>query len=219
MKTIRTWVSLLVATVGLTACSSDCCQSRCASPCAPRCAPPPCSPCGSPCGGGYGTGQPGMYGRPQGGPMQPPPYGQPPAGYGQPQGGYGQGGGAQPAQPGSGGYQPGAGQPSAPGQPAPGQPSMPGTGPGAGAPPAGGGQEGNVVTVQNHTYSPATLTVRAGTTVRWVNRDSVAHTATGEGFDVALPPSGEGSFTFSTAGTFDVRCRNHPNMHGQVVVQ
>jgi plastocyanin len=214
---IRTVVSLIVATAGLTACSNQC---GCRPQCGPRCAPPPCSPCGAPRGGGYAMpyqGAPsGGYAQPQGG------YAQPPGGYAQPQGGYGQpqGGYAQP----QGGYGRPQGQPQGGYQPTPGsgygQPSQPGTaapqgGPGA----APAGAESNVVTVQNHQYNPPTLTVRAGTTVRWVNRDSVAHTATGDGFDVALPPGGEGSFTFSTAGTFEVRCRNHPNMHAQVIVQ
>jgi plastocyanin len=165
--------------------------------------------------GGYGQPGAGGYGQPGQPGGQP---GQP--GYGQPgQGGYGQPGG-QPGQPG----QPGYGQPSQPGQgggygqPGTGQPgTQPGSGPGAGAAPAGG--EASVVTVQNHAYNPATLTVKAGTTVRWMNRDTDAHTASGNGFDVQLPPGGEGSYTFSTPGTFDVNCRYHPNMHGQVVVQ
>jgi plastocyanin len=76
-----------------------------------------------------------------------------------------------------------------------------------------------VITVQGHAYAPADLTVAVGTTVRWVNRDTVAHSATGNGFDVELPPNGEGAYTFATAGTYDVRCRYHPTMRGRVIVQ
>ena len=106
---------------------------------------------------------------------------------------------------------PSAGAPSYGGTPSYGQPYGGGTGTST--------QYGNVVTVQNHAYYPATLTVRPGTTVRWVNRDSVPHSATGNGFDVELSPGGEGSYTFSAAGSFDVHCRYHERMRGQVLVQ
>jgi plastocyanin len=122
-----------------------------------------------------------------------------------PQPGAGGAGGAGGAQPGSSGYGPSGGDGGAGG-----------SAPAPGAAPA---QGGNVVTVQNHAYTPATLTVRVGTTVRWVNRDTDAHSATGNGFDVELPPGGEGSYTFSAPGTFEVRCRYHGNMRGQIVVQ
>jgi plastocyanin len=86
----------------------------------------------------------------------------------------------------------------------------------------GGGEQvpaGDVVTVRDHAYSPQTLNVRVGTTVHWKNQDDVAHSATGDGFDVEIPAGGEGSFTFSKAGTFDVKCRYHETMHGKVVVK
>jgi plastocyanin len=146
----------------------------------------------------------------------------PSGGYAMPQPGgpgYGAPGGYAPAPGGAPAYGggPGTGAPPAPGgygaQPAPGGG---GYGPAPGVAPQAVGP--NVVTVQNHAYAPATLTVRTGTTVRWVNRDAVAHSATGSGFDVEIPANGEGSFTFSTAGTYEVRCRYHPRMQGRVVV-
>jgi plastocyanin len=186
-------------------CDSGCGCAR-PSPCASPCG----SPCGVPYGGGYGPAPMPMYGA-QGAPMQGgPAYGAPGYGQGGAGQGYGQGGASGGGQgTGAQGY-----------GPAP-APTQPGYGPGGGA---GGGatapaQGGDVVTVQGHAYNPATLTVRAGTTVRWVNRDPTAHSATGNGFDVEIPANGEGHFTFSTPGTYDVRCRYHPNMHGQIVVQ
>lgn len=89
-------------------------------------------------------------------------------------------------------------------------------GPAAPVPPP---PSGSTVTIQNHAYEPSTLTVYAGTKVTWLNRDSAAHTATGTGFDVEIPANGEGSHTFMNPGTFDVRCRYHPTMHGQLVVR
>lgn len=37
------------------------------------------------------------------------------------------------------------------------------------------------VSIQNHAFSPGKLTVLAGDTVRWTNKDSVAHTVTSSG--------------------------------------
>jgi plastocyanin len=163
--------------------------AACSSDCG---CPSPCaprSPCASPCAPGYSGG----YAMPA------PAYGQP--SYGQPS--YGQPSSGQPP------YGPSAGQPSS------GQPAQPGYG---GAP-AARAQGPNMVTVQNHAYMPSTLTVKAGTPVRWKNYDQVAHSATGDGFDVELPPGGEGTHTFTTPGTFDVHCRYHETMRGRVVVE
>jgi plastocyanin len=88
-----------------------------------------------------------------------------------------------------------------------------------GGPGSGGYGAGNVVSIRGHAYSPATLTVAPGTTVRWVNYDKDPHTATGQGFDVELPAGGQGTHTFANVGTFDVKCKYHPEMAGKIVVQ
>jgi nitrite reductase (NO-forming) len=77
-------------------------------------------------------------------------------------------------------------------------------------------------------YEPATLTVRAGTTVTWKNLDSTLHTVTsgsaetgvsGTEFDSSYLAGGKTfQHTFSSAGTFDYYCTLHPFMKGQVVV-
>ena len=36
------------------------------------------------------------------------------------------------------------------------------------------------VTIQNHAFSPQTITVAPGTTVSWTNRDSAHHTVTSD---------------------------------------
>ena len=57
-----------------------------------------------------------------------------------------------------------------------------------------------------HAFMPATLSVKVGATVTWVNEDTVAHTVTSEGstlFDSGnLPTGGTFSFTFTRAGTY-----------------
>ena len=78
------------------------------------------------------------------------------------------------------------------------------------------------VAIQNFAYSPATVTVKVGTTVTWTNNDSVAHTVTadsGAGPDSGSLARGETyQFTYQTAGTFTYHCTPHPYMKGTVVV-
>lgn len=94
--------------------------------------------------------------------------------------------------------------------------------PEAAAPPGTTGAGGAAVTIQGSTFSPAALTVRAGTTVSWTNRDPVPHRVTSEaagGFDSQRLDSGQTfSFTFTQTGTFAYRCAFHPSMRATVVV-
>jgi plastocyanin len=69
-------------------------------------------------------------------------------------------------------------------------------------------------------FSPATLTIRVGTTVIWKNRSSVPHTITsddGTTFDSGTIPVG-GTFrhTFTLAGTFPYHCNYHPYMRATI---
>lgn len=75
-------------------------------------------------------------------------------------------------------------------------------------------------------FSPATLTVKVGTTVKWVNMTQAPHTVTsddGKTFDSgsSTPVSSNGtfSFTFNTAGTFNYHCQFHPFMKATIIVQ
>jgi plastocyanin len=70
-------------------------------------------------------------------------------------------------------------------------------------------------------YSPNPLTINAGTTVTWTNKDSTTHTATSDSglFDGTVAPTAQFSFTFANKGTFTYHCTLHPNMVGSVVVQ
>jgi plastocyanin len=79
------------------------------------------------------------------------------------------------------------------------------------------------VVIQDFAFSPASITVKKGTTVTWTNQDSVAHTVT-ETDNQTGPKSGNlakgqsYTFTFDTAGTFKYDCSIHPNMTGSVTV-
>ena len=80
----------------------------------------------------------------------------------------------------------------------------------------------NQVVIENFAFSPATLTVKSGTKVTWVNRDDVPHTATenDKRFNSGtLDTDGEFSFTFNTPGTYKYFCALHPRMTAQIIVK
>jgi plastocyanin len=85
----------------------------------------------------------------------------------------------------------------------------------------GGGPGANEVFIQSNSFSPASITVTAGTTIKWTNKDDVAHTVTSNTnvFDSGtIISGGTFSFTFATAGTFSYYCKLHPAMVAAVVV-
>jgi plastocyanin len=77
-------------------------------------------------------------------------------------------------------------------------------------------------------YDPSPLTVKAGTSVTWTNKDSSIHTVTsglpekgdvGTLFDSSLiSPGNTFVHVFDKQGTFDYSCTLHPFMHGQIIV-
>lgn len=100
---------------------------------------------------------------------------------------------------------------------------------------------GDVVTLSLK-FMPDTITVPAGTTVRWVNGERILHTVTTGAwgdvnqktglrgsqtpdglFDHRLQPEGEAGstfeFTFATPGTYPYYCDIHKAMNGVVIVE
>ena len=80
----------------------------------------------------------------------------------------------------------------------------------------------NEVVIKNFAFVPQTITVKTGTTVTWVNEDSVVHTvAPDHNAFPASPDLNNGdkySHTFTSAGTFSYLCGVHNYMTGTVVV-
>ena len=76
------------------------------------------------------------------------------------------------------------------------------------------------VTITNLSFSPAQVTVHAGDTIRWINKDFIAHTATAldKSFDVSIPANGQGTLVLKATGKLDYFCRFHPMMKGSVQV-
>lgn len=78
------------------------------------------------------------------------------------------------------------------------------------------------VKIDNFTFNPQQVTVKAGDTVTWVNHDDIPHTATsktGVFKSKALDTDDKFSFTFTTPGTFAYFCALHPHMPGSIVVE
>ena len=80
----------------------------------------------------------------------------------------------------------------------------------------------NSVAIQNFAFNPATLTVKAGTKVTWINQDSTTHQVVSDTgvFNSGDLSSGQSfSFTFDKAGNYPYHCAVHPSMAGTIVVQ
>jgi plastocyanin len=81
----------------------------------------------------------------------------------------------------------------------------------------------NQVVIYQFIFKPKVLTVSAGTTVSWVNRDIAAHTTTRNGGDDQFE-SGDMrlgrvfTHTFETPGTYAYICFYHPGMKATVIV-
>jgi plastocyanin len=71
-------------------------------------------------------------------------------------------------------------------------------------------------------FNPATLTVKAGSTVTWVNLDEEPHTVFSDAGlfrSAALDTKDSFSFKFDKAGTYHYLCTIHPRMSGTIVVE
>ena len=79
----------------------------------------------------------------------------------------------------------------------------------------------NTILIKNFAFDPASITVKAGSTVRWVNQDSVPHRIVfADGADsTVLAGMQSWSRKFDQAGTYDYACTIHPTMLGTVIVE
>ena len=97
----------------------------------------------------------------------------------------------------------------------------------------GGGPASASVSVAEYSFTPDTVTVKAGAAVIWTNNGTVAHTATADGgaWDSGQlsSPTGGGAYgggsagasystTFTSAGTYAYHCANHPTLMTGVVI-
>lgn len=78
------------------------------------------------------------------------------------------------------------------------------------------------VKIDNFSFGPQDLTVSAGTTVTWTNRDDIPHTvvSTDKVFKSKVLDTDEKfSYKFEKVGTYPYFCSIHPKMTGKVTVQ
>ena len=71
-------------------------------------------------------------------------------------------------------------------------------------------------------FAPQRITVKAGTTVTWVNGDDIPHTVVSKDgvFKSKVLDTGDRfSFTFAKPGQFGYFCSLHPHMTGIIVVK
>ena|ERR1035438_9349154 len=78
------------------------------------------------------------------------------------------------------------------------------------------------VKIDNFSFSPATVTIPAGTTIRWTNRDDIPHSVTSDDKvfkSKTLDTDEQFTYTFTKPGTYNYFCSLHPKMTAKVVVQ
>jgi plastocyanin len=92
-----------------------------------------------------------------------------------------------------------------------------------GSPPAGAETRAEIKLFM---FKPATLDVKAGTTIVWTNQDAIEHSVTAgtpgmpsSAFDSDFFVQGQSfSFAFTQPGTYDYFCKRHDSMTGKVRV-
>jgi plastocyanin len=78
------------------------------------------------------------------------------------------------------------------------------------------------IKIDNFTFTPATVTVPAGSTIRWTNHDDIPHNVVSEDKSFkskAMDTDEQFSYTFTKPGTYNYFCSIHPKMTGKIVVQ
>ena len=80
----------------------------------------------------------------------------------------------------------------------------------------------NEIVIKNFSFEPATLTVKVGTPVTWVNNDDEPHTATAtdKRFNSKTLDNGDRfSQELNAPGVYNYYCALHPHMTGKIIVQ
>ena len=81
----------------------------------------------------------------------------------------------------------------------------------------------NKIEIKDFMFNPATVTVKSGEMITWINRDDEPHTivSVGKKFQKssALDTDQEFSVIAGAPGTYEYFCSVHPKMTGTIVVQ
>ena len=79
--------------------------------------------------------------------------------------------------------------------------------------------QASAVSIDNFTFTPQRVTVKAGTTITWTNQDDIPHaiaSSTKVFKSKTLDTDDKYSFTFTTPGTYEYFCSLHPHMTGTI---
>src|SRR5262245_2761910 len=78
----------------------------------------------------------------------------------------------------------------------------------------------HTVVMEAVSFQPSVLTMRAGDSVVWLNKDPFPHTATADSFDSKVIAAGESwKYTPTARGEFPYVCTLHPTMKGTLRVK
>ena len=79
------------------------------------------------------------------------------------------------------------------------------------------------IEINNFKFQTAELTINAGDTIIWTNKESIRHTVTSDsGTELNSDYLSENrvySHTFNQTGAFDYHCKPHPYMKGKIIVR
>lgn len=85
-----------------------------------------------------------------------------------------------------------------------------------------GNDSPTIVMAKDFMFAPTSLTVKAGSTVTWTNKDDEPHTVVSDSGlfrSSALDTNESFSFRFDKPGTYHYACSIHPRMIGTILVQ
>ncbi len=87
-----------------------------------------------------------------------------------------------------------------------------------------GGEEPSVVEIRKMAFNPQNMTITAGSTVKWMNREKRQyHSVWFEAEGLPIPdyffPDESWERTFDVSGTYPYRCEPHPEMTGTITVK
>jgi plastocyanin len=88
--------------------------------------------------------------------------------------------------------------------------------------PAADAEAPTIVMARDFMFAPTAVTVKAGSTVTWTNKDDEPHTVVSDNGlfrSGAMDTNESFSFRFDKAGTYHYACSIHPRMVGTILVQ
>ena len=76
------------------------------------------------------------------------------------------------------------------------------------------------ISIKDFSFNPKNINIKAGTTITWINEDSLIHDITIDSglFNQDLEPGEEFSFTFDEPGIYKYHCNIHPSMTGEITI-